>query len=389
MVQSEAQFGSSIRLLRFLNPWAKVPTLRIFEAPIPASYLLGGQDQLLRARSAMVICAISGLFCFAAAVANFLLWDALRSGYFLLTASLVCAFCLPLLFRFTQSLKLTGHAMGLMGLVLLSWAPANAGGDLYFSTMLWLLVPPLVVTLVSGVRAGLIWGGVCVLSAAYIWWAESLSPRSFDGERSPALEFAAVLIGVLAIALGLWALSKQFGLKEKRASGQIDTQVSLPPDETKQVRQAQTALEEPPLEGSPPASTNPGSYEPENSRGMRALLVEDHDLNRELLLEMLALSGFESLGASSAEKALVLLGENLFDVVLTDLHMPGMDGAKLTREWRKIEAALGRQPVRIVGISADVRVQERQRCISAGMNGFLGKPFSLADLRKVLAETKV
>jgi CheY-like chemotaxis protein len=68
--------------------------------------------------------------------------------------------------------------------------------------------------------------------------------------------------------------------------------------------------------------------------------------------------------------------------------MPGMDGAKLTREWRKIEVALGRQPVRIVGISADVRVQERQRCISAGMNGFLGKPFSLADLRKVLAETK-
>jgi CheY-like chemotaxis protein len=336
----------------------------------------------------MVICAISGLFCFGAAAANFLFWDAPRSGYFLLTASLLCTFCLPLLFRFTQSLKLTGHAMGLMGIVLLSWDPGNAGGDLYSSTMLWFLVPPLVVMLVSGVRGGLIWGGVCVLSVAYIWWAKSPSPGAVEGLRTPALESAALWIGVLTITLCLWALSRQFSLKEKRSSGQIDPQVSLLPDETKQVGQAQSALEEPPLEGSLPASTNPGSYEPENTRGMRALLVEDHDLNRELLLEMLALSGFESLGASSAEKALVLLGENLFDVVLTDLHMPGMDGAKLTREWRKIEVALGRQPVRIVGISADVRVQERQRCISAGMNGFLGKPFSLADLRKVLAETK-
>ena len=120
---------------------------------------------------------------------------------------------------------------------------------------------------------------------------------------------------------------------------------------------------------------------------MKVLLVEDHDLNRELLLEMLTLSGFESLGANSAVKALVLLNEHLFDVVLMDLHMPGMDGAQLTREWRKIEIGLGRSPVRIVGISADTRVEERQRCIVAGMNGFLGKPFSLAELKQALAES--
>ena len=161
----------------------------------------------------------------------------------------------------------------------------------------------------------------------------------------------------------------------------------LPPKETTKASLAQIDPVDSPLEGSPPARTGGDAEEPANPQQMKVLLVEDHDLNRELLLEMLTLSGFESLGANSAVKALVLLNEHLFDVVLMDLHMPGMDGAQLTREWRKIEIGLGRSPVRIVGISADTRVEERQRCIVAGMNGFLGKPFSLAELKQALAES--
>jgi CheY-like chemotaxis protein len=116
----------------------------------------------------------------------------------------------------------------------------------------------------------------------------------------------------------------------------------------------------------------------------KALLVEDHDLNRELLLEMLRLSGCEAVGTGDANEALVLLEAQQFDVILMDLHMPGKDGAQLTREWRKSEAKQGRTPVRIVGISADVRLEERKRCALAGMNDFLGKPFSLKDLKAML-----
>lgn len=163
----------------------------------------------------------------------------------------------------------------------------------------------------------------------------------------------------------------------------------LPLEETNQASLAQNGPVDSPLEGSSPARTDGDAEEPANPKQMKVLLVEDHDLNRELLLEMLTLSGFESLGANCAAKALVLLNEHTFDVVLMDLHLPGMDGAKLTREWRKIEIGLGRSPVRIVGISADTRVGERQRCIVAGMNGFLGKPFSLAELKQALSESSV
>jgi CheY-like chemotaxis protein/anti-sigma regulatory factor (Ser/Thr protein kinase) len=117
---------------------------------------------------------------------------------------------------------------------------------------------------------------------------------------------------------------------------------------------------------------------------LKALLVEDHELNRELLTEMLRLSGCEAIGTGSADEALDLLEAQQFDVVLMDLHMPGKDGADLTREWRKIESDLGRQSVRIIGISADVRLEERQRCSVAGMDDFLGKPFSLAALKEML-----
>ncbi len=119
----------------------------------------------------------------------------------------------------------------------------------------------------------------------------------------------------------------------------------------------------------------------------KVLLVEDHDLNRELLLEMVRLSGCEAVGAGDGEEALALLETNPFDLILMDLHMPGMNGAQLTREWRKREADQGRTPVRIIGISADVRLQEQKRCASAGMNAFLGKPFSINALKKMLGSS--
>ena len=117
---------------------------------------------------------------------------------------------------------------------------------------------------------------------------------------------------------------------------------------------------------------------------LKVLLVEDHDLNRELLLEMLRIAGCDALGVGGGVEALALLQANQFELVLVDLHMPGMDGAHLTREWRKIEAEHGRIPVRIIGISADARIQEQKRCASAGMDAFLGKPFSIKALKEML-----
>lgn len=122
----------------------------------------------------------------------------------------------------------------------------------------------------------------------------------------------------------------------------------------------------------------------------RVLLVEDDSINRELFAEYLKILGAECIAVSCANSAVAALtgaiGSGGFGLVLMDLHMPQKDGVQATVEWREIEDREGLKPTPIYAITADVRTEERCRCLDSGMNGFLSKPFRLKDLSRLLVE---
>jgi CheY-like chemotaxis protein len=118
--------------------------------------------------------------------------------------------------------------------------------------------------------------------------------------------------------------------------------------------------------------------------GRRILLVEDNPINAMLSRELLRRRGFDVKDISSGEAALSALMQESFDVVLTDLHMPGLDGFETTRRLREMEAGENRAHTPVVALTADANQGIREACQEAGMDGFLTKPIDPAELDTVL-----
>jgi len=117
--------------------------------------------------------------------------------------------------------------------------------------------------------------------------------------------------------------------------------------------------------------------------GARVLLAEDHPLNQEVLEHMLDQIGCEVTVISTGRAALQSLDDERFDLVLTDCHMPALDGFEATSVQRRREAASG-QRVPIVALTTDTLDSTRKRCIAAGMDDYLRKPVNKSMLRTVL-----
>jgi CheY-like chemotaxis protein len=75
-----------------------------------------------------------------------------------------------------------------------------------------------------------------------------------------------------------------------------------------------------------------------------------------------------------------------FDAILMDCQMPEMDGFEATRRIREQAAKAGKECAPIVALTADAFVEDRARCLNAGMTDYLSKPFTAACLRQVLAK---
>jgi CheY-like chemotaxis protein len=111
--------------------------------------------------------------------------------------------------------------------------------------------------------------------------------------------------------------------------------------------------------------------------------VEDNEVNQLVTGGMLKRLGYSCDMADDGEQALAKLGENRYHVVLMDMRMPGMDGIEATRRWRAREGAGGRIP--IIAMTANVLQEDRDLCIEAGMDDFIGKPVHLDELRDKVA----
>jgi len=117
--------------------------------------------------------------------------------------------------------------------------------------------------------------------------------------------------------------------------------------------------------------------------GARVLVVEDNDINQQVARGYLEELGLAVEIVSNGQQAIELLsrGAGRFAAVLMDLRMPGIDGCETTRVIRK---TLGEQALPVIAVTANASEADRQRCLAAGMNDHLGKPYTPEQLLATL-----
>ncbi len=135
------------------------------------------------------------------------------------------------------------------------------------------------------------------------------------------------------------------------------------------------------------ATLTPKSTANGHTPAVQILLAEDNATNREVLVRQLRRLGFGCDVAEDGEQALALLQAHprRYRMLLTDCHMPRLDGYGLTERIRQYEAATGDEHLPIVAITANALLGEGERCLALGMDGYLSKPVQIPDLQKMLA----
>ncbi len=123
--------------------------------------------------------------------------------------------------------------------------------------------------------------------------------------------------------------------------------------------------------------------------GRRVLVVEDNTVNLTIALAMLAEAGFATASANNGREAVDAVSRSTYDLVLMDCQMPEMDGLAATQAIRTLEKQrpLSRHGLRlpVVALTASAFAEDRERCQAAGMDDFLAKPFTRAELLAVLS----
>ncbi|MGW7775105.1 response regulator [Pseudomonas machongensis] len=113
--------------------------------------------------------------------------------------------------------------------------------------------------------------------------------------------------------------------------------------------------------------------------GQRVLLVEDNPVNQSVIEAMLRSLGFEVSVALDGAQAVEMAGQQSFAAILMDCRLPQMDGYEATRRIRQHGAQLP-----IIALTANALQGDRERCLAAGMNDYLSKPFKRTDLQRIL-----
>ena len=121
-------------------------------------------------------------------------------------------------------------------------------------------------------------------------------------------------------------------------------------------------------------------------RGKRILLVDDNDLNADLAAQIVTMLGFEVDVVSSGAEALERLNAESYDVVMMDCQMPDMDGYETVQLWRATESAARRTRTPVVAVTAFTLLGDRRKCLDAGMDDYLGKPYTAKELAAKLRQ---
>jgi len=118
-------------------------------------------------------------------------------------------------------------------------------------------------------------------------------------------------------------------------------------------------------------------------KSLHILLAEDNVVNQKLAIRLLEKRGHQVVLANNGKQALDALDKTAFDLVLMDVQMPEMDGLEATQKLREREKSTGKHQA-VVAMTALVMKGDRERCMEAGMDGYLSKPIRPQDLDEVL-----
>lgn len=129
----------------------------------------------------------------------------------------------------------------------------------------------------------------------------------------------------------------------------------------------------------PPSETTPTTWEPAGRR-LTILVVEDNAINQKLAVGVLNRLGHTSQVVENGQQALDRLREGGIDLILMDIQMPVMDGYTATYHIRNTM----HNQVPIIAMTAHALASEREKCLQAGMNDFLSKPFQPDDLQQII-----
>jgi two-component system sensor histidine kinase/response regulator len=122
--------------------------------------------------------------------------------------------------------------------------------------------------------------------------------------------------------------------------------------------------------------------DPSRPGATRILLADDNDINQKVAAQMLQRLGCAVEIAQDGQEAVEMHGHGGYDLILMDCEMPKIDGFEATRQIRGSESGEGRVP--IIAMTANAMTGDRQRCLEAGMDDYLSKPYRLKDLQATL-----
>jgi len=118
---------------------------------------------------------------------------------------------------------------------------------------------------------------------------------------------------------------------------------------------------------------------------LNILIAEDNLINQKLIIKVLNKLGYKPSLANNGQEVLEMLEKEEFEVILMDVQMPVLDGLSTTR---KIRNEFDKQPV-IIAMTANAMVEDREECLSAGMNDYVSKPINIEELVDVLKKTSL
>jgi signal transduction histidine kinase/DNA-binding response OmpR family regulator/HPt (histidine-containing phosphotransfer) domain-containing protein len=130
-------------------------------------------------------------------------------------------------------------------------------------------------------------------------------------------------------------------------------------------------------------AATPPSELPDARQALKVLLAEDSLVNQQVAIGLLNLKGHDVVVAQDGQEAIAALQEQTFDVVLMDVQMPELDGIEATRRIRQREQGSG-QHIPIIAMTANAMKGDRERCLEAGMDGYLAKPIDVHRLYEAI-----